>query len=273
MIAVYLLLVAVSGAQDDADRFFREFAEKRQGVETLQAKFVQVSVLPDERLSTNGSLLYSKPRRILYRTDDPERATLVDGRYGYEYEPAIKQLVMYDLEEFPQVDAFFLGFDEDIESLRESYQVDVFDVKSDGESGKHGIKLKPKPEDVDDAFFREVAIHLRDKDFLPYRIVIDNEEDSQTVIEIDQSSYVINGQVSAKQTQIFVAQGTDVVLNDEVIRTVGEGGEYLPDPAPNATAPDKPEDNAATTNKPSQNDVPEVEVHELPPPAAPAEAR
>lgn len=273
MIAALLLTAVVLIAQNDTDPFFREFAEKRQGVETLQANFVQVSILPDERLSTEGSLLYSKPRRILYRTEDPERSTLVDGRYGYEYEPDIKQLVMYDLDEYPQVDAFFLGFDEDIASLRKSYQVEVFDVKNGDEAGKRGIKLKPKPEDLDDAFFREVAIYLRDKDLLPYRIVIDNEEDSQTVIEIDQSSYVINGQVSAKQTQIFVAQGTDVVLNDEVIRTVGEGGEYLPDPSPNATAPDKPEDNAATTSKPSQNGAPEVEVHELPPPAAPAEAK
>lgn len=273
MTAVFLLAAAFLAGPSSPEAFFEEFAGKRQGIETLQANFVQVSILPDERLSTDGSLLYSKPRRILYRTENPERSTLVDGRYGYEYEPDIKQLVMYDLEEYPQVDAFFLGFDEDITSLRKSYQVETFEVKNGDEAGKRGIKLKPKPEDVDDAFFREVFIYLRDKDLLPYRILIDNEEDSQTVIEIDQSSYVINGKVSPKQTQIFVAQDTDVVLNDEVIRTVGEGGEYLPDPAPNASTPDAPAEDATPSDKPSTENTPAVDVHELPAPGAPAEAK
>ena len=271
-----LTLVCAFLAAPNPEAFFKEFAEKRQGIETLQAKFVQVSILPEERLSTSGSLLYSKPRRILYRTEDPARSTLVDGRYGYEYEPGIKQLAMYDLEQYPQVDAFFLGFDEDLDTLRKVYQLDVFTIKGGDESGKRGIRFKPKPGEEDDAYFREIAIYLRDKDLLPYRIKIDNEEDSQTIIEIDQSSYVINGKVDAKDTQIFAAEGTDVVLNDEVIRTVGQGGEYLPDPAPNASGTDASSNAMAApevAGSESPMDGATVQIQELPPPSAPAEAK
>ncbi|HNT89462.1 MAG TPA: outer-membrane lipoprotein carrier protein LolA, partial [Candidatus Hydrogenedentes bacterium] len=144
MIALACMAAALltAGGASDFDAFIKEFAIKRAGVRSLEAQFIETSLLPDERLQTRGSLLYAKPRRILYRTEDPDRVTLVDGRYGYEYEPDVKQLMMYDLDQFPQVDAFFLGFDEDIESLRESYQVEVFTALEDGRRSC-GIKLKP----------------------------------------------------------------------------------------------------------------------------------
>ncbi|MBP8130483.1 MAG: outer-membrane lipoprotein carrier protein LolA [Candidatus Hydrogenedentes bacterium] len=256
--ACFVAAAAMLAAEPDFDAFVKEFAGKREGVRSLQARFTELSLLPDERLETQGSLLYAKPRRIIYRTDEPERVTLVDGRYGYEYEPEIKQLMMYDLEEYPQVDAFFLGFDEDIEALAQSYLVEAFTVVEDGRRSR-GIKLKPKPEDKDDAFFSEVAIYLRESDFLPFRIYIDNEEDSKTIIEIDESSYVINGALSEEETQLFVAEGTDIILNNEVLRTVGAGGERIPDPIPA---------DGARSAPPEQ---PRVEETELPPPAASAE--
>lgn len=258
IVACLFAATVLLGAESEFDAFVREFASKREGVRSLQAQFTEVSLLPDERLETQGSLLYAKPRRIIYRTADPERVTLVDGRYGYEYEPDLKQLMMYDLDEYPQVDAFFLGFDEDIESLTHSYQVEAFTAVEDGRRSR-GIKLKPKPEDASDAFFSEVAIYLRETDFLPFRIFIDNEEDSKTIIEIDESSYVINGPLRAEQTQLSVAEGTDVILNNEVLRTVGPGGERLPDPVPMEMAP------------PEAAEQPGVVETELPPPAAPAE--
>ena len=42
------LLVLAAEAGDSVDTFFKEFAQHRQGVETVQARFVQKSVTPDE---------------------------------------------------------------------------------------------------------------------------------------------------------------------------------------------------------------------------------
>lgn len=254
--ALCLLVAVTAAAPPDMAAFSKDFAAKRSGIDRLQAQFLEVSLLPDEELSTKGSLLYVRPRRILYHTGEPDRTTLVDGNYGYEYEPELKQLSMYDLEEYPQVDAFFLGFDEDLESLSKTYVVELFTVQGETE-GSLGIRLKPKPEDAEDAYFQKVEIFLRDKDYLPFRIEIDNEQDSKTFINFDPTSYVINGPIKEEDTQILVAEGTDIILNNEVIRTTGAGGERLPDAAalnPVNTAPAPPL----------------VESTDLPPPAPPA---
>jgi len=58
---------------------------------------------------------------------------------------------------------------------------------------------------------------------------------------------------------LFVAEGTDIILNNEVLRTVGAGGERIPDPIPA---------DGARSAPPEQ---PRVEETELPPPAASAE--
>jgi hypothetical protein len=172
----------------------------------------------------------------------------VDRGIGYEYEPELKQLVIYDLAEFPQVDAFFLGFHDDLETLRASYEVTSFAIRNDA-TGTVGIRLEPKPELADDAFFMSAEVYLRNPDYLPYRFVLDNEEDSRTVILVDTDSIVVNGNPPPEKTQIDVAEGTDIIMNNEVVRVVGAGGERLPDPVVfdrelSAPAAPEPEDAA-----------------------------
>jgi outer membrane lipoprotein-sorting protein len=229
MLYTLVLAMAALSAAPDVDALFAQIAEKRAGLEVLEADFVEVSELPGDVLSTEGSLLYAKPRRIVYRTEEPSRITLVERDMGYEYEPELKQLVMYDLAEFPQIDAFFLGFHEDLPALREAYVVDTFTVLNEP-SGSVGIRLKPKDDEEGDAFFLEASIFLRDTDLLPYRIIIDNEEDTRTVININQDSLRINHQPGPERTVITVAPGTTIVRNNEVMRIVEDMPEVLPDP-------------------------------------------
>lgn len=60
----------------------------------------------------------------------------------------------------------FLGFDNDIASLRiEAYDVSVFSIE-DQASGKKGILIKPKSGD-EEAWFKEVNIYLDEADYLP----------------------------------------------------------------------------------------------------------
>ena len=226
LLAVLLASMAAE-APPDFDAFFEEFKAKRDGIRVLEADFIQRTILPDEVLTSRGTLLYAKPRRIVYRTQQPHRATLIDGRRGYEYEPDIKQLVIYDLEDRPEADIFFLGFDDDTEALREAYDVNVFTIEGE-ERGSQGIVVRPKDPAAADAYFVEVSLYLRDEDYLPYRIRIVNDEESQVITEVQDIE--VNHDPAPVRTQISLAPGTKIIENDTVVEVVGEEWKEVPEP-------------------------------------------
>ncbi len=224
---VFALATVCTAAPDaDVDAFFKEFSAKRDGVVALDATFTQKTKLPDEELTTKGSLIFIKPRRIIFHTDDPERTTLVDDRSGYEYDPEIKQLQIFDIEDNPQADIFFLGFNSNTETLRKAYDLTLFDIPDDPR-GRHGIKIKPKAQSKEQTYFIEVNLYLRDEDYLPYRIHIRNDEESQVFIEVEAIDKAFRP--APQLTQIFLPQDTKVVQNDRVVETVGTGGKRVPD--------------------------------------------
>lgn len=252
----------LAAPESDVDAFFREFAAKRDGIAALQAAFTQKTILPDETLEAAGTILFVKPRRIVFRTDDPERVTLVDNDRGYEYDPEIRQLQMFDIEANPRADIFFLGFTNDINRLREAYDLTLFDVK-DEPKGKRGIRIRPRADSGDEAYFVEVNLYLRDQDFLPHRIHIQNDAEAQVVIEVAEPDTAVRPE--PKQTQIFVEEKTKIVENDRVREVVGPGGQWMPDAI--LLPPEPPKADPAPA-PPAAETAPEADQ----PPAAPEEA-
>jgi len=234
MIAATLIALGAiaAPASDDFEAFFQEFARKRDGIQLLEATFTQTTILPEETLENDGWLVYAKPhpssgqdRRIVMCNDDG-LCNIVDGRRGYEYEKDLDQVLAYDMEDTPEADIFFLGFDDDTQALREAYDVGIFEQERD-ERGRHGIVLRPKDPDNEDAFFKEVNLYLRDADFLPYRIHIVKEE-SEIVTEV--ASFKINEGFETAKTQLALPEGTKIIVNDAVQETVGAGGKRIPEP-------------------------------------------
>lgn len=259
----------VNAAAADFERFFADYAKKRDGIQVLEARFVQKTIYPDEILTTNGKLIYAKPRRLVFQTEDPERTTLVDEQRVYEYEPEIKQMTMYDIGDNPQADIFFFGFDNDTESLRKSYDVQLLTLP-DEPKGSHGLLIKPKPENAPDARFVEVTLYLRDKDYLPHRIRIVNDEESQVIVEI--KDMAVNGKIDPSSTQIALAEGTKIIENDTPVETVGAGGKRVPEAAPlpaeNIGAANPDQKPAAPEKSSDENADDQVTIKDLPPPGA-----
>jgi outer membrane lipoprotein-sorting protein len=223
-----LTIAALSAPAVDVpsfDAFFKEFAVKRNAITSLDARFTQITKVPEEELTTDGALAYRQPRRIVFRTEKPDRTTLIEEHRGYEYEPEIKQLVIYDIEDNPRAEVFFLGFDNDTEALRKAYDVSLF--VTDDARGSRGILIKPKPVPDEDPLFIEVKLFLRNEDYLPYRIAVQNDKDSQVTIDVKE--YKINTALADDRMKIKVASGTKVVENNQVLETVGEGGKTFPD--------------------------------------------
>lgn len=223
-VAMLLFCAVQARGEGDFDSFFKAFKEKRDGVGSLQAAFVQKTILPQEIITTEGILYYSKPRRILFSTKDPDRATLVDGRRGYEYDAEIKQMTIFDIEDHPRANIFFLGFDDDTEALKTAYELTLFET--DDPRGKHGIKITPRPDSEEEAYFLEANLYLRDEDYLPYRIHIVNDKESQLYIDV--SDIAKKPGQDLESACFFIPEGVKVVENDRVIETIGSGGRHVP---------------------------------------------
>lgn len=219
-----LLLMPCGQADDDISHFFSVFKQKRDGIESLEAKFEQTTILPEEKLITHGVLRYSKPRRILFQTEDPEHALLMDGRQGYEYDADIRQMTMFYVEDHPRANIFFLGFDNDTEALRAAYDLTL--LVADDPRGRQGIRIRPRAGSEEAEYFLEVNLYLRESDYFPYRIHIVNDQESELFIDVKEIR-TLNAQ-DHETPRIFLPEGTTIVAEDRVVDVVGEGGRSVP---------------------------------------------
>ncbi len=259
--------------EEDADGFFKAFTRSRDGIIALEAPFTQQVITPDETIVVKGSLRYVKPRRVIYRMEDPERVTLVDDTRGYEYDADIRQVNVFDLGNNPQAEILFMGFVDSLDTLRKAYELEVFRVTGEPR-GSNGIEIRPKPGTEAEAYFVMVRLYLRDKDYLPWRIVIRNDEHTETHIDIGDIDTAFRP--APQETQIFVPEGTKIVENDRVVETVGPGGRRIPDALllpPGDMTPESPqkapEPDQAPEASGKDHDAPEGKA--APTPATPAE--
>jgi len=255
--ALFFSLALLSAPPEDFDIFFARFVEKRAGVKILQADILEETIQYGGVTSRRGQLLFGEPRRIIFRYQGDEPTMMIDDRRVYEFDPLEEQLQIFDIEDSLETSLFFLGFDSDPKALKESYDVNLFAVKSD--LGQRGIEIRPYKEDINAVSFVSVSIYLRDSDYLPYRIEIEIDDDTRMVTEI--SNHQVNGPVDPALTRLRIPAGTRVIENNEVtIRAVPDGGMMVPETALDveatapAPAPAEPDTGAA------------VEVQELPAP-------
>ena len=122
--AALLVCLAAAGQTTPAE-FFAEFSARRDATEALQASFVQTTITPDETIVSRGTLVYTKPKRLIFRYEDPPLEYMIDGLRVYEYDPDIEQIQIFELEDRPESEAFYLGFESNADRLQEAYSVRV----------------------------------------------------------------------------------------------------------------------------------------------------
>ena len=258
----------------DADQFFTEFTKARLGVQCLQARFEQTNTSGQDVVRANGTIVYVKPRRILFRYESAEQNAiyLLDNRKVFEYEPDVRQVQIYDMDDNEKTEIFFLGFDNNTESLRKNYDVSVVEP-ANKEAGSRALvihpKVKPvegKPTDPADpkagkekesGGFREVMILLRDKDYVPVAIQIINQDDSEVLILM--KDIVLRDKADLSLATIALPEGTKIFENDEKKEVVGAGSKIVP---PN-DATTKPAE-AGQTDSVAAKPASPVKVEELP---------
>jgi outer membrane lipoprotein-sorting protein len=158
---------------------------------------------------------------------------MIDGLRVYEYDPDIAQIQIYDLEDRPESEAFYLGFETNAGRLQEAYDVRLM-PPDDAQRHALEIEFKPKPKaDGEEPYFERVVIQLSKGDLLPSTILIVNDEESSTSFVV--SNYSLNAALPEGLSHVVVPEGTTVVENESYAGEAGPGGVTFP--ATTAAAP------------------------------------
>ena len=228
--ATVLAALSMFSAGQSVEEFFAEFVAKREHIQALTATFRQDNITPDETRSSIGKIVFVKPKQLRIEYDDPKIVYAVDGLRVFNYEAELEQVQVYDVEDSPQLDAFFVGFDNDAKRLREAYDVSLYDAPA-GSCGQRVLKLVPKKTKTEDEAlsqpYREIRLYLRNDDLLPCKIEAISDEETSFVMQIDH--YEINAAGETPSIRFHVPDGTKIIVNETDIVRVGAGGKDLPE--------------------------------------------
>jgi len=203
------------------------FARQRDDIQTLQARFIQQTITPDETIESSGTIVYTSPKRIIFRYEDLEIDYMIDAQNAYEYDAELEQVLIYDIAGRPEAAAFFMGFENNADQLQEAYHVKVLSAR-DTDVHAFALELIPKANEAEDSLFERVVLQIRHGDFLPTVIHITNDAESSVTFHVQ--DFVLNETLPKNISSLFVPAGTDVIVNDAIADPVEEGGRYYPQP-------------------------------------------
>ena len=223
-----LALSVLAAAPDGAalETFFREFHSKRSAIESMVASYRQEIITPDGTEVLTGTLIFAKPRRIVFRYDDPSDVLIIDDQDVYEYWTEIEQVNIYSLDDEPQAEALFLGFENNLDRLARVFDIEL-GAADEGHCGTKVLTLRPKGEETDRPLFERVRLFLRASDHLPCEILLVNSAESQVRYRFD--DFKVNRPVDADLTRLAVPEGWKIVEADMPVQTVGPEGTTLPE--------------------------------------------
>lgn len=223
----------------DVQEVFRLFSEGRDEVKSMQARFTQMTMTPDDESVSEGSIVYVNPKRIIFRYDEPPIAYMIDLSDAYEYDEELEQILVYDIEDRPEAEAFFLGLESDTTKVQEAYDMRLLPAENP-ERDAFALELVPIPIEEEEPVFEKVTLQLRKGDYLPTRIFIVNDEDSTVLFKLDQ--FILNAALPRDRSHLFVPENTDVVINDVAMDPAGAAGRFFPDPLTDDEPEDTPDD-------------------------------
>lgn len=210
----------------DAQEVLRLLGEHRTELTTMQATFKQITMTEEDDTTSTGTIVYVKPKRIIFRYDDPPVEYMIDKKHAYEYDAELEQIMIFNIEGRPEAEAFFLGLESDTELLKKSYTIKAL-APENPERDAVALQLLPIPKEDIEPIFAKITLQLRKNDYLPTKIDIINNETSSVIFTI--TNFKLNESLPKNRSHIFTPDLTDLVLNDEVLDAVGEAGAFFPD--------------------------------------------
>jgi outer membrane lipoprotein-sorting protein len=210
------------GVQD----VFRLFSQGRDEVRSMQARFAQTTINPDDVIESTGTVVYVNPKRIIFRYEDPPVTFMIDDGHAYEYDEELEQLLVYDIQGHPEAEAFFLGLESNTTQVQEAYSMKLVPAKNPAESA-FALEMIPNVKEGDEPIFQKVTLQLAKETFIPTHILIINGEYSEVVFRLE--DVVLNAELSRDLSHIFAPENTELEIDDVALGTIEAPGRFFPE--------------------------------------------
>jgi len=171
-----------------------------------------ISLLDSEEVSI-GFLQYKKPKKINLNFFPPRNeVNVIDGSYVWIYHPEERQVEKYKMNSdmgAPQgMDIFDLGYEDNIEKIRESYDVTLLDDISTEEGTLFHIELIPK--ESFDSDYSRVLLWIKEGLWLPVQFQL-FESEGEIVNTIELSNISINPEIPDKTFILDLPDDVEII--------------------------------------------------------------
>jgi outer membrane lipoprotein-sorting protein len=181
------------------EEILKKVEEANAKLKTMEAdiKYSRVISLLDSEEISDGKLKYKKPKKINLRFFPPRNEiNVIDGSYVWIYHPEERQVEKYKMNsdtDAPQgVDIFDIGYEYDVEKIKENYDVTLLDDISTEEGTLFHIELIPK--ESFDSDYSRVLLWIKEGLWLPVQFQL-FESDGEIVNTIELSNIRINPEI------------------------------------------------------------------------------
>ncbi len=184
---------------DRLEEILKKVEEANAKLKTMEAdiKYSRVISLLDSEEISDGRLKYKKPKKINLRFMPPRNEiNVIDGSYVWIYHPEERQVEKYKMNsdtDAPQgVDIFDIGYEYDVEKIKESYDITLLDDVSTEEGTLFHLELIPK--ETFDSDYSRVLLWIKEGLWLPVQFQL-FESDGEIVNTIELSNIHINPEI------------------------------------------------------------------------------
>lgn len=211
VLGICALLCVASGVRangDPTDDFLRDFENQRGKVTSYSARFVQKKTLAlfDESKISSGSVLYKAPRQMLWKYEAPDKTQMrIDEESVAFFFPDLEQIEIYALEQSQGASYFFFAFEASADELKEKFDITVDTAAADT---ANRVRLVPKGVPLTSQL-NDLTLWLRETDFLPQKILINELSGDSTEIEL--SGINANEPIDDDELKFNAPEGTEII--------------------------------------------------------------
>lgn len=209
-----LIYSSTSVGDNRLEEILKKVEEANARLKTMEAdiKYSRVIALLDSEEVSIGTLKYKKPKQINIRFMPPRNEiSVVDGSYIWIYHPEERQVEKYKMNSnrAPQgMDIFDLGYEYNVEKIKENYSITLLDNISTEEGTLFHIELIPK--DTFDSEYDRILLWVREGLWLPVQFQL-FESDGEIVNTFELSNILINTEIPDKTFILNLPEDVDII--------------------------------------------------------------
>jgi outer membrane lipoprotein-sorting protein len=171
-----------------------------------------ISLLDSEEIST-GYLQYKKPKKLNLNFFPPRNEiNVIDGSYIWIYHLAERQVEKYKMDgnmDAPQgMDIFDLGYEYNVEKIKENYDVTLLGDISTEEGTLYHIELIPR--ESSDSDYSRTLLWIREGLWLPVQFQL-FESDGEIVNTFELSNISINTEIPDKTFVLDLPDDVEII--------------------------------------------------------------